>query len=79
MQAGLLTGGFTAERARALPKDDWRSRNAEFTGEKLERNLKLAATLAPVTGRYGASTAALAWPGVNGGIVGACSPEQVDG
>ena len=36
MQAGLLTGAFTAERAKALPADDWRSRNAEFTGDKLK-------------------------------------------
>src|SRR3984957_6595583 len=29
MQAGLLTGSFSVERAAALPADDWRSRNAE--------------------------------------------------
>ena len=45
MQAGLLTGAFTAERAKALPADDWRSRNAEFTGDKLKRNLELAETM----------------------------------
>ncbi len=33
MQSGLLTGRFTVERAKALPQDDWRSRNAEFTRE----------------------------------------------
>ena len=27
MQAGLLTGAFTEARAKALPADDWRSRN----------------------------------------------------
>src|SRR6476646_10632583 len=27
MQSGLLSGRFTAARARALPKNDWRSRN----------------------------------------------------
>ena len=85
MQAGLLAGRFSIERARALPEDDWRSRNAEFTGENLERNLRLADALAPVAGRYGTSVAAvavawtLAWPGVTGAIVGARNPAQVDG
>ena len=36
MQAGLLTGAFTAARAKSLPADDWRSRNAEFTGDQAE-------------------------------------------
>ena len=85
MQAGLLTGHFTAERARALPQDDWRSRSPEFIGDKLDRNLRLAAALAPVAKRHGTSTAAvalawtLAWPGISGAIVGARSPDQVDG
>ena len=85
MQAGLLTGRFTAERAQALPKDDWRSRNAEFTGDKLARNLKLADALRPIAARHDTTVPAvavawtLAWPGVTGAIVGARSPEQVDG
>ncbi|HUO47972.1 MAG TPA: aldo/keto reductase [Acidimicrobiales bacterium] len=85
MQAGLLTGAFTRERARALDPDDWRSRDEEFTGEALERNLALADALAGPAGRHGVPVAAvalawtLAWPGVSGAIVGARSPEQVDG
>lgn len=85
MQSGLLTGGFSVERAQALPKDDWRSRNAEFTGEKLTRNLRFADALAPIADRHSTSVAAvaiawtLAWPGVTGAIVGARSPAQVDG
>jgi aryl-alcohol dehydrogenase-like predicted oxidoreductase len=85
MQSGLLTGRFTQERARALPKDDWRSRNADFTGDKLARNLKLADALKPVANRHGVSVAAvalgwvLAWPAVTGAIVGARSAAQVDG
>lgn len=85
MQAGLLTGKFTAERAQSLPKDDWRSRSAEFTGDKLARNLKLADSLKPIAERHSASVAAvavawtLAWPGVTAAIVGARGPEQVDG
>ncbi len=85
MQSGLLSGRFTEARARALPKDDWRSRNAEYTGEKLARNLRLADALRPIAEAHATSVAAvavawtLAWPGVNGAIVGARSPEQVDG
>jgi aryl-alcohol dehydrogenase-like predicted oxidoreductase len=85
MQAGLLTGAFTAERAAKLPANDWRSRNAEFTGAKLQANLELAAAMHKVAERHGATTASvalgwvLAWPGVSGAIVGARAPEQVDG
>ncbi len=45
MQSGLLTGAFTLERSKALPADDWRSRNREFTGENLRRNLALAGAM----------------------------------
>ena len=85
MQAGLLTGSFTLERAKALPQNDWRSRHPEFTGEKLEKNLKLAAALKPVAARHDTTVpaVAVAWvlanPAVTGAIVGARSPEQVDG
>jgi aryl-alcohol dehydrogenase-like predicted oxidoreductase len=85
MQSGLLTGRFTVERARALPEDDWRSRNEEFTGDKLLRNLKLADAMRPIAERHGTTVAAvavawtLAWPGVTGAIVGARNPAQVDG
>jgi aryl-alcohol dehydrogenase-like predicted oxidoreductase len=85
MQSGLLTGSFSVERAKALPKDDWRSRNAEFTGDKLIANLKLADAMRPIAHRHGVPVAAvavawtLAWPGVTGAIVGARTPAQVDG
>jgi aryl-alcohol dehydrogenase-like predicted oxidoreductase len=85
MQAGLLTGAFSEERAGRLPTDDWRSRDPEFTGDKLKRNLKLAATMKTVAERHSTTTAAvavawtLAWPGVTGAIVGARAPEQIDG
>jgi aryl-alcohol dehydrogenase-like predicted oxidoreductase len=84
MQAGLLTGAFSQERVAALPKNDWRSRNAEFT-ENLDKNLAVAAAMAKVAARYNVSTASvavawtLAWPGVTAAIVGARSPKQVDG
>ncbi len=85
MQSGLLTGTFTKERAAAFAEDDWRRRSPEFQGEKLDRNLALAAALAPIAARKGVSVAALAvawtlaWPGVTGAIVGARRPSQVDG
>jgi aryl-alcohol dehydrogenase-like predicted oxidoreductase len=85
MQAGLLSGRFTVERARALPKDDWRRRDPNFSGDTLARNLKLAEALGPIAKRHNTSVAAvavawtLAWPGVTGAIVGARSPAQIDG
>lgn len=85
MQSGLLSGRFTAARARALPKNDWRSRNPEYSGERLTANLKLADAMAPIADRHHTTIAAvavawtLAWPGVTGAIVGARSPAQVDG
>ncbi|MTJ83712.1 MAG: aldo/keto reductase [Telmatospirillum sp.] len=85
MQSGLLSGSFTAERAAALPADDWRSRNPEFTPPRLARNLALADALRPIAGRHGVSPGAVAiawtlsWPGVTGAIVGARDPRQVDG
>jgi len=84
MQAGLLTGAFSQARVANLPANDWRSRNAEF-GAHLERNLAVAARFAAIAKTRGVSTAAvavawtLAWPGVTAAIVGARSPEQVDG
>jgi aryl-alcohol dehydrogenase-like predicted oxidoreductase len=85
MQAGLLTGAFTVERAAALDPDDWRSRDDDFTGAALDRNLGLADALVPVAERHGVSTGAvaiawtLAWPGMSGAIVGARRAGQVDG
>ncbi|CAB3695521.1 aldo/keto reductase [Achromobacter pestifer] len=85
MQSGLLTGRFSAERARALPADDWRSRHAEFMPPNLARNLALADAFKPIAERHGTTVAAvaaawtLAWPGVTGAIVGARSAAQVDG
>jgi len=85
MQAGLLSGAFSKERAASLPANDWRTRDGEFTGEKLERNLQVAAAIQSVARRHDVSAATvavawtLAWPGVTAAIVGARSPGQVDG
>jgi aryl-alcohol dehydrogenase-like predicted oxidoreductase len=84
MQAGLLTGAFSKARVADLPKNDWRSRNAEFT-ENLDRNLAVAAAMGQVAARHNVPTASvavawtLAWPGVTSAIVGARNPKQVDG
>ncbi len=85
MQAGLLSGSFSAARAAALPGNDWRSRNSEFKGEALRRNLEVADAMRDVAARHRTTVAAvavawtLAWPAVTGAIVGARSANQVDG
>jgi aryl-alcohol dehydrogenase-like predicted oxidoreductase len=85
MQAGLLTGAFSRQRAQTLPATDWRSGEPEYRGDELERSLALAEALKPIAADAGLSLAAFAvawvaaWPGVTGAIVGARSPEQVDG
>lgn len=85
MQAGLLTGRFTVERAESLPDNDWRRSSENFNGAKLKANLALAEALRPVAERHGVSQAAiavawvLAWPGLTGAIVGARRAEQIDG
>ncbi|MDQ1711076.1 MAG: hypothetical protein QOE45_526 [Frankiaceae bacterium] len=85
MHSGLLTGAMTPERVAALPADDWRSSNDDFTGEGGRRNMALAAALRPVAERHDVPVAAvavawtLAWDGVTGAIVGARTAAQVDG
>jgi aryl-alcohol dehydrogenase-like predicted oxidoreductase len=85
MQAGLLTGTFSAERAASLPKDDWRSRAPWFQGEALRQNLALADALRPLAERHRTTVGAvaiawtLAWPGLTAAIVGARRPSQIDG
>jgi len=85
MQSGLLTDGFTAARVAAMPADDWRRRAPHFQEPNLSRNLALRDALGPIAAKRGVNVGAiavawtLAWPGVTGAIVGARSPEQVDG
>ena len=85
MASGLLTGRFSAERLAALTDDDWRRGHANFQEPAFSRNLALVERLGPVAERLGCSLPelavawTLAWPGVTGAIVGARSPEQVDG
>ena len=85
MQSGILTDSFDAARVARLAPDDWRRRAPEFQAPNLDRNLALRDALRPVAQRHGATVSAvaiawtLAWTGVTGAIVGARSPEQVDG
>jgi aryl-alcohol dehydrogenase-like predicted oxidoreductase len=85
MQSGLLTERFSEARLAALAEDDWRRRAPEFQQPKLGRNLALRDALRPIAEKRQVSVGAVAiawtqaWPGVTGAIVGARSPEQVDG
>jgi aryl-alcohol dehydrogenase-like predicted oxidoreductase len=85
MQTGILTDSFSKERVKRMAKDDWRPRGAQFQEPTLGRNIALRDALKPVAERHGATVAAvavawtLAWPRVTGAIVGARSPDQVDG
>lgn len=85
MQSGILTDSFSRKRVEAMAAEDWRRRNPEFQEPLLSRNLALRDALEPIASRHGVSTAAVAvawtlsWPGVSAAIVGARSPQQVDG
>ncbi|HXN04662.1 MAG TPA: aldo/keto reductase [Candidatus Acidoferrum sp.] len=85
MQSGILTDSFSRERVERMDANDWRRRNPEFKEPLLSRNLALRDALRPIASRRGVSVSAVAiawtlsWPGVSGAIVGARSPQQVDG
>ena len=85
LQSGILTERFSAERVASLAEGDWRRRSSDFKPPKLRRNLALRDALRPVAERHGTTVSAvaiawtLAWPGVTGAIVGARTPDQVDG
>jgi aryl-alcohol dehydrogenase-like predicted oxidoreductase len=85
MQSGLLTDSFTAERVSSLAEDDWRRRSGDFRPPAIGQNLALRDALLPIAKRHGASVSSIAiawdlsWQGVTGAIVGARTPEQVDG
>ena len=85
MQSGILTDGFSAARIAAMAPDDWRRSAPEFNEPARSRNIALRDDLRPIAQRRGTTVSAvavawtLAWPGVTGAIVGARSPEQVDG
>jgi aryl-alcohol dehydrogenase-like predicted oxidoreductase len=85
MGAGMLAGKMTRERIAAFPQDDWRRRNPDFQEPRLTHNLALVERLREIGSGRGRSPAemAIAWtlriPAVTAAIVGARSPEQIDG
>jgi aryl-alcohol dehydrogenase-like predicted oxidoreductase len=85
MQVGLLTDSFTKEHLESLGSEDWRRRHPEFQDPRLDRNLRLRDALRPIAEEKSTTVSAiavawtLAWPQVTGAIVGARTPEQVDG
>src|SRR5262245_53658697 len=85
MQSGILTDTFSKERVESFAPDDWRRRGVEFKSPQLERNLALRDALKPIAARHHTTVSAVAiawvltWPAITGAIVGARTPEQVDG
>jgi aryl-alcohol dehydrogenase-like predicted oxidoreductase len=85
MASGLLTGRMTPERVAAMPDDDWRRGAPGFQQPALGRTLELVERLRSIADELGCTLPELvvAWTlavdGVGGAIVGARSPEQVDG
>jgi len=85
IQSGLLTDGFTAESVAKFAEDDWRRGSPDFQEPNLSRNLALRGALRPIAQRHSTTVSAvalawvIAWPGVTGAIVGARSPQQVNG
>ncbi len=83
MQAGLLSGGFTKQRADNLPESDWRGRHPFFNEPLLSRHLGIVDQLGEIAKAKNCSLAqlALAWvlrfPVMTSAIVGARSPEQI--
>lgn len=84
MQAGLLTGKFTKERAAGLPESDWRSRNPFFMEPQLSVNLQAIDQLRKIANekKISLSQLSLAWvlrnKEMTSAIVGARNPEQIE-
>jgi aryl-alcohol dehydrogenase-like predicted oxidoreductase len=84
MRSGLLSGRMTRERAVSLPDDDWRSDHPDFQGEGLQKNLAVVDGLRAIAEELGCTLPelavawTLAWPAVDGAIVGARRPDQLD-
>ena len=83
MQAGLLTGKFSAERLAKMPESDWRTRNPFFTEPQLSVNLEIVEELKHIAGQKGITLPqlALAWvlrdQAMTSAIVGARNPSQI--
>jgi aryl-alcohol dehydrogenase-like predicted oxidoreductase len=85
MASGLLTGKYTLDSIKSLPKSDWRSfRNELFQLPQVEKNLAFVDMLKAIAVDQGKTVAqlAIAWvlrrPEVTSAIVGARSAMQVE-
>jgi aryl-alcohol dehydrogenase-like predicted oxidoreductase len=84
MLSGMLTGKMTAERAAALPANDWRREKPEFSEPRLSRNLRLVELLREIGSAHGVTpgVVAVAWvlhhPAITAAIVGGRSAKQVE-
>jgi aryl-alcohol dehydrogenase-like predicted oxidoreductase len=84
-QTGLLSGRFDRERLERLPDDDFRKTFADFQEPGLSRALDLVEQVRPIAADLGVTVGeiaiafTIAHPAVTGAIVGADTPEQVDG
>jgi aryl-alcohol dehydrogenase-like predicted oxidoreductase len=84
-QTGLLSGAFSREHLAHLAADDFRHTFADFQEPTLTKALDLVEELQPIATGLGVTVGelaiafTLAHPAVTGAIVGASSPEQVDG
>jgi len=85
MGKGLLTGGFTRDRAANLPSNDHRSRDPKFQEPLLSLNLNFVERLQPIADAQNRSMAelAIAWvlrrPELTAAIVGVRTPDQIAG
>jgi aryl-alcohol dehydrogenase-like predicted oxidoreductase len=85
MQSGILTERFDKARMAALDPNDWRRKATYFQEPNLTHGLALRDELRRIAKRHDTTVSAvaiawtLAWPGVTGAIVGARSPDQIDG
>jgi aryl-alcohol dehydrogenase-like predicted oxidoreductase len=85
MHSGLLTGAMTKERVAALPADDFRRNAKNYQEPLLSRNLGIAEMLKQIGARHGVSAGvvAIAWTlcnkAISAAIVGARSPQQIEG
>ena len=84
MLSGMLTGKMSPERIAAMPGDDWRRRNPEFSQPRLSRNLRLVELLRAIGNARNVvpGVVAVAWtlhhPAVTAAIVGARNARQVE-
>jgi aryl-alcohol dehydrogenase-like predicted oxidoreductase len=85
MHSGLLTGAMSKERVAHMPSDDFRRNAKNYQEPLLSRNLAIADFLKKIGERHNlpAGVIAIAWtlanPAITAAIVGARSPEQVEG